>query len=184
MVLALALFAAAAGGVLSAGGRRAATRPAPSAKYGGLPSWLPKPKTPINRILSASSERPALATQGETVSVGLAHGHVLAIGPETPEQGKFPVPATTHCTFVVTFAAGSGVIPISPSAFTLVDERGHVRHPRVTSMDGAPPPRQVPPGRTISLKVHDVIPTGDGALEWTPDGSRPLVAWDFVVEID
>jgi hypothetical protein len=29
-----------------------------------------------------------------------------------------------------------------------------------------------------------VLPTGDGGLEWAPEGARPIVAWDFDVEID
>jgi hypothetical protein len=110
-------------------------------------SWLRTmedlPNRSVNQLLSASARRPALAVQGESVSVGLPDGQVLAtaVGPETPEQGRFPVPATSPCTFILTFAAASSVLPISPSSsFTLVDEFGHVRHPRVTALDGGPRP--------------------------------------------
>jgi hypothetical protein len=169
----------------SAAARRSSTA-ASAARYGGLPSWLPKPKVPVNRVLTASEAHPALSIQGDSVSVELPRGRVLAtaVGPETPRQGRFPVPATSPCTFIVTFTAARGSVPLSPRAFTLVDEFGRVRHPRVTAMDGGPPPRRAQPGHSVSLRVYDVLPTGDGGLRWAPEGPRPLVAWDFVVEID
>jgi hypothetical protein len=156
------------------------------AKYGGLPSWLPKATVPVGRTVQASAAHPVLAIQGDTVAVELARGRVLAtaVGPTVPEDGRFPVPATSPCTFVVTFAAASGVIPLSARAFTFIDEFGHVRHPQVTAMGGGPLPRQVVPGRPLSLKVYDVLPTGDGGLTWAPDGGRPIASWDFDVEID
>jgi hypothetical protein len=167
-------------------GEVAATHSASVAKYGGIPSWLPKATVPVNRTIRASPAHPVLAIQGNTVSVVLARGRVLAtaVGPSVPEDGRFPVPATSPCTFIVTFAASSGVIPLSAKAFTLVDEFGHVRDPRVTAMGGGAPPRQALPGRPVSLKVYDVLPTGDGGLTWAPEGRRPIVSWDFDVEID
>jgi hypothetical protein len=173
-------------GATSAHGKVAATYSGSTAKYGGLPSWLPNAKIPVERILQASRAHPALAIQGNTVSVHLAVGRVLAtaVGPTVPEDGRFPVPATSPCTFIVTFAAASGVIPLSAKAFTLIDELGHVRHPRVTAIGGGALPRQVLPGRPMSLKVYDVLPTGDGGLIWAPGGTRPIVSWDFDVEID
>lgn len=187
---AVALLAVLVGGLASSHGGSAGARRsspgAPAARYGGLPSWLPKPKVPVNRILTASEAHPALSIQGDSVSVELPRGRVraTAVGPETPHQGRFPVPATSPCTFIVTFTAAAGAVPLSPRAFTLVDEFGRVRRPRVSAIDGGPPPRKAQPGRSVSLRVHDVLPTGDGGLRWAPDGTRPIVAWDFVVEID
>jgi len=157
-----------------------------AARYGGIPSWLPKPRVPVGRIADASRAHPALAIQGEAVSVELGGARVLAtaVGPSVPEEGRIPVPATSPCTFIVTFAHASGVIPLSATAFTLIDEHGHVRHPSVTDMSGGPPPRLLLPGRTVSLTVHDVLPTGDGGLTWAPEGGQPIVSWDFTVEID
>jgi hypothetical protein len=164
----------------------AASTTTTTAKYGGLPSWLPKAKTAVNRVVTATAAHPALAIQGDTVSVDLSGGRVLttAVGPETPEQGRFPVPASSPCTFIVTFAHASGAIPLNARAFTFIDERGHVRHPRVTAMGGGAPPAKILPGRPVSLKVYDVLPTGDGGLTWAPDGGRPIASWDFDVEID
>ena len=156
------------------------------ARYGGLPSWLPKPKHLTNQLLHADPAHHLLAIQGNQVSVTLPHGHVLAtaVGPQVPEEGHFPVPPTSPATFIVTFTAGSGAIPLSPGEFGLIDDLGHVRHPTATAMDGGPLPQVVPPGQTLSIKLHDVIPTGDGGLAWTPYGERPIVTWDFIVEID
>jgi hypothetical protein len=155
------------------------------AKYGGLPSWLPKSKVQVNRVLQASAAHAALAIQGDAVSVALADGRTLAtaVGPEVPEEGRFPVPATSPCTFVVTFAHVSGAVPLSPGAFTLVDEFGHVHRPRVTAMDGGPLPARATPGRPLSIRLYGVMPTGDGSVTWAPEG-RLVAAWDFSVEID
>jgi hypothetical protein len=140
----------------------------------------------VNRVVTATAAHPALAIQGDTVSVDLTGGRVLAtaVGPETPEQGRFPVPATSPCTFIVTFAHASGAIPLNARAFTFIDELGHVRHPRVTALGAGALPRQILPGRPVSLTAYGVLPTGNGALTWAPDGGRPIASWDFDVEID
>ncbi|MBS1890466.1 MAG: hypothetical protein JST59_04185 [Actinobacteria bacterium] len=154
-------------------------------KYGGIPKWLPKTHSSPDRILTATPAKPVLAIQGNTVSVDEHGAKILAtaVGPEVPEEGEFPVPATSPCTFVVTFARGSAAVPIVPSDFTVTDEEGHLHHLKITGMHGGPPPAQVPAGKTVSVKASGVLPTGNGALRWAPAG-KPLVAWDFSVEID
>jgi hypothetical protein len=157
-----------------------------AANYGQLPSWLPKPTIPVNRLVTASAARPWLAIQGDTVEVRLAHGrvHVLTVGPAVPEEGRFPVPETTPCGFVVTFTDASGMVPISAKAFTIVDEQGHIHRPTVTRMGGGALPAQVLPGQSVVLAVKGVLPTGNGDLRWAPRGTTPIVSWDFDVEID
>jgi hypothetical protein len=39
-------------------------------------------------------------------------------------------------------------------------------------------------GHPVLLAVSAVLPVGNGRLSWTPAGRRPLVSWDFDVEID
>jgi hypothetical protein len=158
----------------------------PSSKYGGLPAWLPKAKAPVGRVLHASPAHPALTIQGEAVSVdfGRATMLVTAAGPSVPQEGRTPVPETSPCTFVVTFAHTSRAIAIDPAQFALVDEQGHVRHPSVRAIGGGAAPSRIPAGKTLSLTVKHVLPTGDGALTWTPSGRRPIASWDFDVEID
>lgn len=174
-------------------GERFLGRPRRSADPCGPPARSGRPEQFAEPFRSAQSAEPRRfgrpARQGEardTVSVNLASGRVLAtaVGPTVPEDGRFPVPATSPCTFVVTPAGASGAIPVSVSAFTFIDELGRLRHPRVTTMGGGAPPLEVLPGRTVSLKVYDVLPTGDGGLSWAPSGGRPIASWDFDVEID
>ena len=155
-------------------------------RYGGLPSWLPKAKVVVGRVVHASAAHPWLAIEGDTVAVALAHGAVkaIAIGPNVPEDGKFPVPKTTRCSFEVTFTRASGVVPLESRAFTILDELGALHHPRVSGRDGGPVPSRVLPGQSVTLTVSAVLPTGAGTVRWTPSGRTPVVGWDFDVEID
>ena len=154
--------------------------------YGGLPSWLPKEKVTVGRVVHASAAHPWLAIEGDTVAVALAHGAVraIAIGPSVPEDGSFPVPKTTQCSFEVTFTHASGVVALGSRAFTILDELGAIHHPRVSGPDGGPVPRRVAAGRSVTLTLTAVLPTGSGTVRWTPSGRAPVVGWDFDVEID
>jgi hypothetical protein len=153
--------------------------------YGQIPSWIPKATVPVGRIVEASASRPRLAIQGDSVSVRLARGRVLAtaVGPAVPPL-TLPPPPTTRCTFTVTLAAASGVVPLSAGAFTIVDELGRLHRPLVTRQGGGPLPQRVAPGETVTLTIRDVLPTGSGRLRWTPEGTLPIVSWDFDVEVD
>ncbi len=155
-------------------------------KYGGMPKWLPKTEKTEERIVTASEGKPVLAIQGNTVAVDLAHGSVMAtaVGPEVPEEGEFPVPATSPASFVVTLAKAHGPVPIEPRDFTVTDEDGHLHHPKVTGLHGGPLPTEVAAGETASLEVRGVFPTGDGTLNWSPGSDKTIVAWDFDIEID
>lgn len=183
------LVLCALGLLVTAGGATAAvlTRSGSAAnRYGGIPRWLPKAKVPVGRTLVATPAQPALGIEGDTVSVRLARGRVLAtaVGPQIPEEGKVPVPPTSPCSFVVTLARGSRDVPLSTRAFTIVDELGRLHRPHVTMLGGGRPPRRLPAGKTVSLKISDVLPTGSGTLNWAPVGRKPIASWDFDVEID
>jgi len=184
VIAAVASLAAAAVAVLLLLGGGSASGTAGT--YGGLPSWLPKARQPVGQVLHASLTHPALSVQGETVAVSLPQGHLLvtAVGPETPEQGRFPVPPATPCTFVVTFADASRAMRLRTSAIYFLDERGAVHLGHVTAMNGGAPPETLSPGRSVSVEVHAFLPTGDGALNWSPIGARRVASWDFTVEID
>jgi hypothetical protein len=175
----LAALAAAAGLYLTRSPGAAA------AQYGGLPSWLPTATVPVGRVVTATPVKPWLATEGDTVRVVLPGGQlrVTAVGPAVPEEGQFPVPATTPCTFTITLVGGSGTVPLRAAAFTIRDEQGQLHHPRVTGPGGRPAPA-VAPGDTVTLTVKAVLPTGNGQLQWAPQGGKPVVSWDFDVEID
>jgi hypothetical protein len=159
---------------------------ASSGRYGQLPSWLPKAKVPVDRIAQASPAHPWLAIEGDTVAVHLAGGRTMAtaVGPAVPEEGQFPVPATTLCAFTVTFTSTSGRLPLNASAFTILDEFTRLHHPRVTVSSGGVLPRVLSAGHSVTLTISGVLPTGNGQLRWTPVGTKPIVSWDFDVEID
>jgi len=156
------------------------------ARYGGLPSWLPTPAVSVGRVVRASAAHPWLAIEGDSVRVQLARGQVLAtaVGPQVPGAGQFPVPATTPCTFTITFVHASGVVPLRQAAFTILDEQGNLHRPSVTVAGGGALPADIPPGQKVTLIVKDVLPTGAGALRWSPVAAKPIVSWDFDVEID
>lgn len=155
-------------------------------QYGGIPKWLPKTEKTEERIVTATAAKPALAIQGNTVAVITPQGRVLAtaVGPEVPEEGEFPVPATSPASFVVTFAKARQTLPLDPRDLTVTDEDGHQHHPQVTGLDGGPPPTVIPAGKTVSVRVQGVFPTGDGTLNWAPGSRQTVVAWDFDIEID
>lgn len=155
--------------------------------YGYVPAWLGSSKVPVGRVVTATPTHPWLAVQGDTVRVKLPAAQVLAtvVGPAVPAQGRYPIPQTTPCSFTVTLTAAAAPIAIVPRQFTTTDEQGGLHTLRVTSLNGSPPPRQVTPGTTVELKMSAVLPTGQGRLIWAPlAASRPLVQWDFDVEVD
>ena len=137
-------------------------------------------------MVTATAAHPALAIEGDTVKVRVARGTVMttAVGPVVPEEGQFPVPATSRCTFTVTFTGATTKIPLSAAAFTSQDEEGALHHLRVTARDGGPAPRYVAPGQTVTLTLTAVLPTGNGQIRWSPTRATPIVSWDFDVEID
>ena len=54
----------------------------------------------------------------------------------------------------------------------------------MTAQAGGAVPAGLPAGRTVTLTVKAVLPTGSGTLRWAPAGGQPVVSWDFDVEID
>ena len=135
---------------------------------------------------AASSPRspvhPWLAIEGDSVRVTLPGGTALATAvraPPSPEEGQFPVPATTACTFTVTLAPRGGSLPLSASAFSITDEEGHVHQPVVTALGEGAPPARLDGTHPVTLTISSVLPTGNGTLHWAPTGHKAVVSWDF-----
>jgi hypothetical protein len=152
-----------------------------------IPSWLPNATVPpADRVVTATASRSRLAIEGDTVAVRLPGGRakVTAVGPAVPEEGQSPVPATSPCQFTVTLAAVHGSIPLSARDFRFLGEHGQRNGARVTLRGGGRLPRRIVAGRPVTLTLSAVLPTGNGQLQWAPLGSRPVVSWDFDVEID
>jgi hypothetical protein len=155
--------------------------------YGYIPAWLGRSEVPVGRVVTATPTHPWLAVQGDTVRVRLPTAQVLAsvTGPAVPAEGQVPVPKTTPCSFTATLTAASAPVEIAPKQFEASDEQGLLHTLKVTNLNGGPPPTQVTPGRTVERKMTAVLPIGQGRLMWAPiTGGRPLVQWDFDVEID
>jgi hypothetical protein len=159
---------------------------APGGGYGTLPKWLPKATVQVGRVVTASAAHPWLAVEGDTVRADLPRGRTLvtAVGPSVPEEGAFPVPTFSPCSFTITFARPSGSVPLAATAVTVTDGLGHLHHPQVVLQGGGPLPARVGPGQPVTLTVSEVLPTGNGTLHWAPTGHAPLVSWDFDVELD
>ena len=181
IVAAVAVAALVAASLLLTGGGAK-----PSAKYGKLPSWLPKTAAPTDHLVTATAAHPRLAVEGDTVRVDLAHGQadVTIVGPQVPEEGKFPVPATSPCTFIVTLTRVSGDVWLRATDFTILGENSHLYRPRVSAVHGGSMPRMVRSGQTVMLVLKAVLPTGGGQVRWAPQPGRPVSSWDFDVEID
>jgi hypothetical protein len=159
----------------------------PAGRYGYVPAWLGKSKVSVGRMVTASPAHPWLAVQGDTVLVKLPQATVVATvsGPSVPEQGHFPLPATSPCTFIVTLAAASAPVQIRSRQFATIDEDGRLHSVRMTSLNRGAAPAEVKPGKAVNLKLSVVLPTGEGRLMWAPvAGQKPVVQWDFDVEID
>jgi hypothetical protein len=184
------LVLACAGGAV---GCSAQARPAPAAKstasggkYGKLPSWLPKPTVQVGRVVQASAAHPRLGIEGDTIVVHVGSGRVTAtaVGPQVPEEGKFPVPATSPCAFDVTLTKATTTIALPRADFTVLDEQGHLHYLHITAHGGGRAPAAIRPGQTVTLVMRAVLPTGSGTLRWSPRSPRPVASWDFDVEID
>jgi hypothetical protein len=150
-------------------------------------NWLPRAAlAAADRVLTATPRRPRLAIEGDTVAVHLTGGRamVTAVGPAVPKEGQAPVPATSPCQFTVTVSAVRGSIPLSSRAFAFLGEHGTRNGARVTLRGGGRLPRRVVAGRPVTLTVNAVLPIGNGQLRWAPMGGKPVVSWDFDVEVD
>jgi hypothetical protein len=155
--------------------------------HASLPSWLPRATVPAaDRLVTATPSRSRLAIEGDTVAVRLPGGRALvtAVGPAVPEEGQQPIPATSPAQFTFTIAAVHGSIPLSSRDFAFLGEHGDRNGAKVTLRNGGRLPRRIVAGRPVTLTLRAVLPTGNGQLRWTPMGRRPVVSWDFDVEID
>jgi hypothetical protein len=154
---------------------------------GGIPSWLRAVTPRLTAVRRASLRAPVLATQGDTVAVdvGRAELRATAVGPKVPAASGLSATAgdAVSGTFVVTLAGGARPVTLAPAAFTVVDEFGMLHHPEVSAAGGGAVPGQLRPGQRLTLVVRDVLPVGNGRLQWSPAGGRPVVAWDFDLEL-
>ena len=129
------------------------------------------------RIATASPARPWLAIQGDTVSVRLRGGRVLAtaVGPAVPAPAAAAgfAPSVAPCTFTVTLKTSSSSVPLSGAGFRIVDEFGNAHRPTVRALGGQLVPTSVSRGRQVTLILSTVLPVGGGRLDL---GARVIAA--------
>ena len=159
----------------------------PGNTYGYVPAWLGRAKVPVGRLVTATPQDPWLAIQGDTVRVKLPRAQVLAtvFGPSLPQQRQLPIPKTSPCKFTLTLTGASAPIAVVPRQFDVIDEQGRLHTLKVTNHDNGQPPSEVTPGENVGLKMYAVLPVGQGRIMWSPlPGKKPIVQWDFDVEIN
>ena len=71
---------------------------------------------------------------------------VTAVGPAVPEEGEFPVPATSAVHFHDHLCPRDGSVPLRPARSRIVDELGHLHQPQVIAPGRRPPPGTGRPG--------------------------------------
>ena len=159
-------------------------------EYGSAPSFLPSSQISADSVLTGTTDRPALTSEGDTVLVELAHGSALVTvtGPIVPGEGLPHPAATTTCTWTVTMRRAVGTVPLRLGDFTALDHLGGVSHPSVLA-GHRPPPSVLRPGQTVRFQMRAVMRTGEGVVRWAPPsaGTEPghiLASWDFTVEND
>lgn len=157
-----------------------------TARYGGIPSFIPKASIPIDRVMTASLVHPALAIQGDAVQLRAPSGRALAtaVGPNVPDRYQGSFHSDAPVTFDVSFTRVHGAIPIRSHMFLIRDELGTLLHPTLSVAGRGPVPLDVPTGRPFTLILRIRIPIGGGDLEYVPTGRHYLADWAFTAETD
>lgn len=189
-VVALALVAAAGAGVtvLALAGADEPSRTSASAQ----PTRAPHAgRYPVAVAQAAVTSTPTVTPGGyQLVAAGVpvalrtpdAEAAVTVAGPEVrlpvPAPGQ-PVTATqAPGVLTVTVVASRGSVPVRASDFLGLDEE---QESYALTPDAAE--AVATPDHPVTLHLASDFASGHTTLTWQPDG-RPLVTWDFVVEID
>jgi hypothetical protein len=126
----------------------------------------------VGGVLHASRAHPALAIQGDTVSVRVGLGRALAtaVGPTAPSGTHGPAEVAVAASFTVTIAERSRAVPLRAGDFTAIDGWGQTR--RLTARFVARHPQ-------TRLTLSGQLPVGQGELRWSVGG----VSWDYDLEL-
>ena len=156
-----------------------------SSKYGSLPGFLPHQSFDTDRTLVGTVGRPALTTEGDTVSIGSGSSaaRITVTGPEVPGEGLPYQSAATTCTWTVTIQTGSRAMPIASADFSTIDHLGTVYRPSFVPGQ-ATPPTILDAHDSATFELRAVMVVGEGLMRWAPDGNHAVAEWDFEVEND
>jgi len=170
-VAGLALTAACSGGGASAD--------APLVDAGRYPVAT----APAQQVGSASAAHYQLVAAGDPVHVHVGAAHVLArmSGPAIDQRGAAPgtpPPISARGVLTVSLTSEQGTLDVPARSFLTLGERQdrisvHADHTAV----------HVAPGRPATLHLSTAFRAGHTTFTWQPQG-KPLVTWDFVVELD
>lgn len=170
-VAALALTAACSGGRASAD--------APLVNAGRYPVAT----APAQQIGSASAAHYQLVAAGDPVHVQVGAARVLArmSGPDIDQRGAAPgtpPPVSAPGVLTVSLTSEQGTLDVPARSFLTLGERQdrisvHADHTAV----------HVAPGHPATLHLSTVFRAGHTTFTWQPQG-KPVVTWDFVVELD
>jgi hypothetical protein len=165
--------------------------PVPKGLKPGIPGFIPRDTTAVNRIVTATRSHPQLAIAGDSVVLDLAGGHTLATmnGPLYSNKYVGTNDSTVPAQFVLTFTKTHGTIPLAPDDFTIVDQLGDNIVPKIRVQGGGALPTQLDSRQRLTLIMSTIIAAGDGSIVYNPtgfakSGHKPLVGWDFIVEDD
>jgi hypothetical protein len=156
-----------------------------SDRYGPLPKFLPASSLRPDSVLTGTTARPALTSEGDEVRVELPGATVLAqvTGPQVPGEGLPYQARATTCTWTITLTDRTAPVRVRLRDFTSIDNLGTIYHP--SFVIGQPhPPATLRPGRSTTFELRAVMLTGEGLMRWAPDGGKIVAEWDFEVEND
>lgn len=135
------------------------------------PLVLATPQASDGRYQLVAAGTPVAVTIGASTGLAVMSGPDLAV-PAGP-------PAThAHGAITMTVTADRGSLPVAAADFLVLDQaQNPVALTASTSVGAAQP------GAPAMLRLSADFHVGHATLTWQPTG-RPLVTWDFVVEID
>jgi len=143
----------------------------------------PVATAPAQQVGSASAAHYQLVAAGDPVHVQVGAARVLArmSGPDIDQTGAVPgkpPPTSAPGVLTVSLTSEQGTLDVPAGSFLTLGERQdrisvHADHTAV----------HVAPGRPATLHLSTVFRAGHTTFTWQPQG-KPVVTWDFVVELD
>ncbi|MEU1624851.1 hypothetical protein ABZ746_05775 [Streptomyces sp. NPDC020096] len=144
---------------------------------------VPIPTAPASPVVpTASPGHAQLVAMGDAVGVstGSDQAQITAAGPDLrlPSTASGRPPASAPGTITVTVHPVSGTTTLRADDLTITDELGHSVH-----FTSDRPTADASQGQAAVLHLAATYAAGHSTITWKPAG-KPLVTWDFEVELD
>lgn len=166
--------------VLSGCSASSASDADPTAGAGHAGSYpVATPGAAVHATPEAADGHYQLVSAGDTVRATLGPAVLLAkvTGPELTVPPGPPADAAPG-VLTVDLTGQAGSTTVTAASFLVLDEARHAVPVRADAASVA-----VSGGRHAVLRLSGRLPAGHATVTWQPTG-RPVVTWDFVVEID